>query len=111
MKPDPPRVYENNALTWVSCLPLAHPAWDHFHLDVTYHGPGNRWAVCRWGRSQVCTRTGSWSFPTRSPRSEAWKRTHEFPYEEALEIARREARRIVVAGLTVQDVLDGKWHG
>ena len=88
----------------VSCFPEGDSEASSWDVTVEERGPG-RWAVCRWG-NRVYGRRGQERFePSPSNRSEAFKRAYRFDLDEALDIAKRIAPKIVVSGMTPADEL------
>lgn len=75
------------------------PDRDMWAIRVERRSPDS-WAVLHrvfcWNR-----RTKAWDYePRSSGRGDAFRRTHRFPLDVALDIARREAPRVTVMGLT-----------
>lgn len=88
----------------VTGYPLHDINRDLWTIRVERRGE-NSWAVlrrsCCWNR-----RTKAWDYePLPSSRTDAYKRTHRFPLEEALTIARQEATRLTVMGQTLTDAI------
>ncbi len=94
----------------VSCLPLSHAAAVHLSVWVKWRGE-DRWAVLN--NVGLCLGTdGEWDYEGMpSSRSDEWIATHRFELAKALRFAREAAPHLRVNGLTVQDVLGGKFHG
>lgn len=62
----------------------------------------NSWAVLLRGSQCWNRRTKAWDYePSPSSRTDAFKRTHRFRLDQALEIARKVAPTLSVMGLTV----------
>ena len=85
----------------VTAYPFHDINRDLFTVRVERRGEDS-WAVMR--RSQCWNRrTKQWDYePLPSSRTEAFKRTHRFPLDQALDIARKVAPTLSVMGLTVQ---------
>lgn len=92
----------------VTALPEGH--FDRFTWALTVEYTGNphsdrKWAVRRNG--WCLSRSGEWPYePLPSERDEEWLEAHRFTLTEAKRAARRELPKLVVNGLTVQDILD-----
>lgn len=84
----------------VTAYPFHDVNRDLFTIRVERRGEDS-WAVLLrsacWNR-----RTRMWDYePLPSSRTEAYKRTHRFPLDEALAIARKQAPLVTVNGWTV----------
>lgn len=76
-------------------------------LEVEYRGPGDRWAVLRWGRALGVN--GTWDYePSPSNRSDEWKDNYRFPLEEAIPLALEALPKIKVNGKTWEQYQDEK---
>lgn len=87
----------------VTACPADVPDRDMWVLRVERRGPDS-WAVLHrsfcWNRS-----TRDWDHePNPSNRTDAFKRTHRFPLDQALNIARRQAPLVTIMGKTAADV-------
>lgn len=88
----------------VSCLLPDHIDVDLFTIAVEWRGK-DRWAVLLRGHWALGT-DGEWSRePIPSYREDDWLASHRFGLDEALKLAKREAPKVIVNGLTVADVL------
>lgn len=84
----------------VTAYPFHDINRDLFALRVERRGDDS-WAVLRRGAAWNW-RTKAWDYePLPSSRTDAYKRTHRFPLEQALAIAREQAPLITVNGWTV----------
>ncbi len=93
----------------VSVLPIDHPAARHLSVWVKWRGR-NRWAVS--DGMQCLSADGEWVFePQTSARTDEWIAAHRFDLETALRLAKQAAPHLTVNGLTVADVLEGKFRG
>jgi len=88
----------------VSCLPKDHPDSFHFTLRVEYRGR-DRWAVTD---GFACLSTDSeWDYePSSSNRDDNWIKTHRFDLDTALRLAKEQAPKLTVNGLSIADVLN-----
>lgn len=92
----------------VSLLPLDHDASSYYTVMVEYRGPG-RWAVTRHGN--CLSRSGEWDYESMpSSRTDDWLAEFRFTYDEAIEAAAKVAPTLKVNGMSVQEVLEGKWR-
>ena len=94
----------------VSCLPIDHAAARHLSVWVKWRGE-NRWAVTDGGM-RCLSRNGEWGFePQTSSRTDEWIAAHRFDFDTALRLAKEAAPHLTINGLTVADVLEGKFRG
>lgn len=87
----------------VSCLPQDNINAHHFTITVEWRGD-DRWAVLHHG---FCLGAdGEWDDePRPSSREDDWLETHRFDLDTALILAKREAPKLTINGLTAADVL------
>lgn len=82
------------------------PNYSQFNMRVVWRGPGDRYAVRdRMGR--CLSSSGKWreeGIP--SSRTDHFKKHTRFPYERAMELARREAPKVTCGGLTGAQMLE-----
>lgn len=91
----------------VTAAPISLPERDMWTIRVERRGPDS-WAVMHrswcWNR-----RTKAWDYePNPSSRTDAFKRTHRFPLEQALNIARTQAPHVTTMGMTAAQAAE-KW--
>jgi hypothetical protein len=87
----------------------AYPYQDDYRCDwvitVARRGTDN-WTVLRPGGGCWNRRTKMWDYePMPVNRTAEFKRTHRFPLEDALDIARREALQLTVVGMTLSQAI------
>lgn len=87
----------------VSAIPEDNRNHHHFTINVEYRGDG-KWAVCQ---DRYCLGVdGIWEYEMRpSEREDEWLATHRFDLDTALCLAREEAPKVTVNGITVAAVL------
>lgn len=86
----------------VSILPADDFEGHVWSITVERRGP-DAWAVCRM--RETLNAAGKWEWePSGSNRDDDYLARSRFPLEEALELAKAEAPRIVVNGLRAVDV-------
>jgi hypothetical protein len=96
---DLPEVFVQPLKYEVTCVPGEHS----FAVFVEYRGPDS-WAVVR--HRQCLNREGGWEWESlTSSRPEDFIARCRFPFEEALELARRFAPTALVNGITVERAL------
>jgi hypothetical protein len=87
----------------VNAVPADVPQAYLWELTVERRGPDS-WAVCRM--RECLGADGEWWFESiPSERSDEWLRTHRFDLSTAVRLARLEAPKVTVNGLSVADVL------
>ena len=71
--------------------------WSLWDIEVEWRGPGDLWAVTRF--SQCLMSDGTWDWePSPSNREDEWKKHARYPLNQALELARQWAPKVVVNG-------------
>ncbi|AGL13848.1 hypothetical protein [Actinoplanes sp. N902-109] len=70
----------------LSTVPEDHVNHRHRSVQVAWRGPGDLYAVLRYGDCLAADGTWDWE-PRPSERDDAWKATHRFPYEQAVALA------------------------
>lgn len=90
----------------VCALPKGHPMRRHFIIHVEAR-EGDTWAVVQPFQPAPCLGSdGEWDWEMRSSeRTDEWVAAHRFGLDTALDLAKREARKLTVGGLTAADVL------
>lgn len=89
----------------VTAYPLRDELRRHFTITVEWRSP-DRWAVCNrmgecWNR-----RTKTWDYESMpSSRTDAFKRTHRFPLDEAIEIAKKIAPTLGIMSWTMDQII------
>lgn len=84
----------------VSAVPIDEMDSDMFAIRVQWRGDGDRWSVNL--RSSVLTRGGEWVYePIPSSRTKAFLKRTRFDLQTALKLARLEAPKVRVNGMTV----------
>lgn len=74
-----------------------------FAITVAYRGRG-LWAVSR--HRQCLGRDGEWDWESLpSERTDEWLAEHRFPVDEAIALAKQEAPRITVNGISAAEAL------
>lgn len=96
----------------VSCIPLGHEGHYEMTIGVEWRGPGDLWAVIRRRGGNYClSADGDWDWESQpSSRTDDWKIKHRFSLSLALRLAAEQAPKLTVMGLTVEDVLAGKFR-
>jgi hypothetical protein len=88
----------------VSAVPETNINHGHFSIAVAWRGPGDVYAVIRFG--QCLATDGTWDYePNPSSRTDEWIATHRFPYDQAVALAATAAQFLTVNGFTVADIL------
>lgn len=87
----------------VTALPEGHPEANSWSVYVEYRGPGS-YAVVHYG--QNLSKDGTWDYePSNSSREDDFISTHRFSYDEAVSLAKKACKEIIVNSMTAADVL------
>ena len=94
---------------WVTTIPETYPEWSTWAIKVSRRGP-DRWAVERWGRvysrSQAKAKNPVPVYErSSSGRSDYFKNTYRFPLDEALELAKLIAPKVITNNLNAEQYM------
>jgi hypothetical protein len=93
----------------VSCIPAGHQARRHLVINVEWRSPGLWAVVTPYG--DCLSADGTWGWESQpSSRTDDWLIKHRFSLSLALRLAAEQAPKLTVMGLTVEDVLAGKFR-